>query len=272
MIAGLDRRATGIEAGTMSDSIATLDAASSARPIADADEAHRRLRAQYAEIAQLAGGLAHEVRNPLSTMRLNLDLLAEDFEDPQTPRDQRVRRKIDRVRDESHRLEDILSNFLRFVRIQDLQLEPADLNAVVDDLRDFREPQAGVNGVMFRTHYDHDLPPVPLDVPLFKQALLNLILNAEQAMPDGGELILTTRREGPRAIVEVIDTGRGIPPELQPKVFQAFVSSRAGGTGLGLPTARRIVDGHGGSIGLESEPGRGSKFTIRLPIPLQSES
>lgn len=224
------------------------------------------LRAQYAEMAQLAGGLAHEIRNPLSTMRMNLDLLAEDFQDVETTRDRRARQKIDRLRRESERLEDILENFLRYVRIQDLSPDPADLNAAVDDLRDFCSPRAASQGVIVRVQLDETLPPVPLDVDLFKQALLNLMLNALQAMPDGGELHLKTRREGPWAVLDVIDTGRGIPEELRERVFESFVSTRKGGSGLGLPTTRRIVRAHGGSIELRSEPGKGSQFTVRLPL------
>ena len=110
-----------------------------------------RLREQYAEIAQLAGGLAHEIRNPLSTMCLNLDLLAEDFQEPETPRERRILQKIDRIRRETQRLQSILEDFLRFARVQDLQLEPADLNAIVDDLRDFCEPQAATQGIVIRT-------------------------------------------------------------------------------------------------------------------------
>src|SRR4051812_36348626 len=155
-----------------------LDTVSAPGRGADAlEEENRRLRAQYAEIAQLAGGLAHEIRNPLSTMSLNLDLLAEDFQSPESPRDRRVLQKIERLRRESRRLHNILEDFLRFARIQDLRLEPADLNAVVDDMRDFCEPQASTRAVVLRTQYDPDLPRVRLDVDLFKQALLNLILN-----------------------------------------------------------------------------------------------
>ena len=94
--------------------------------------------------------------------------------------------------------------------------------AIVDDLRDFCEPQAATQGIVIRTHYDEDLPPVLLDVDLFKQALLNLILNAEHALPDGGELILTTRREGPWCVLEVTDTGCGMTEEVRSRVFDAF--------------------------------------------------
>ncbi len=234
-------------------------------PGPDGDD-NRRLRAQYAEIAQLAGGLAHEIRNPLSTMGLNLDLLAEEFPSPETARERRIVQKIDRVRREAHRLQGILEDFLRFARVQELPTKPADLNAVVDELRDFCEPQCAVDGIVFRTHYDEGLPLVRLDADLFKQALLNLILNAQKAMPDGGELILRTRREGPSAVLDVIDTGCGMDEDLQGKVFNAFFSTRSGGSGLGLPTTRKIVEAHGGTIGVRSEPGKGSQFTVRLPI------
>jgi signal transduction histidine kinase len=242
-------------------------AASSARDPEGIDEheANRRLRAQYAEIAQLAGGLAHEIRNPLSTMCLNLDLLAEDFQDAETPRDRRVLQKIERLRKESLRLQNILEEFLRFARIQELRLEPADLNAIVDEMRDFCEPQAAALGIVLRTHYAADLSGLELDVDLFKQALLNLILNAEHAMPDGGELILRTRRDGTWNVLEVIDTGVGMSEEVRSKVFDAFYSTRPGGSGLGLPTTRKIVEAHGGTIHVQSVPGKGSQFTLRLP-------
>ncbi|MGE5754305.1 MAG: two-component system sensor histidine kinase NtrB [Planctomycetaceae bacterium] len=241
---------------------------SEAVPSDQADERalNQRLRAQYAEIAQLAGGLAHEIRNPLSTMRLNLDLLAEDFQDPETTRDRRVFQKIDRLRRESQRLQDILEDFLRFARVQELRREPADLNAVVDDLRDFCEPQAASVGIVIRTHYADDLPTIPLDVDLFKQALLNLMLNAQHAMPDGGELILTTRRDGPWVVLDVTDTGLGMTEEVRARVFDAFYSTRPGGSGLGLPTTRKIVEAHGGTIHVQSVPGKGSQFTVRLPV------
>jgi two-component system, NtrC family, sensor histidine kinase HydH len=233
--------------------------------LADEHEINRRLRAQYTEIAQLAGGLAHEIRNPLSTMSLNLDLLVEDFQNPETPRDRRVLQKIERLRKESQRLQNILEDFLRFAWVQELRLEPADLNAIVDDMRDFCEPQAGTRGIVMRTFYASDLPPLRLDVELIKQALLNLILNAEHAMPDGGELILRTRREGSWNVLDVTDTGLGMPEEVRSRVFDAFYSTRPGGSGLGLPTTRKIVEAHGGTIHVQSVPGKGSQFSIRLP-------
>ncbi len=232
----------------------------------DGPEANRRLRVQYNEIAQLAGGLAHEIRNPLSTMRLNLDLLAEEFKALESARDRRALQKIERVRKESHRLEGLLEDFLRLVRVGQLPKTAADLNAVVEDIRDFCEPQSLSQGIVTRCQFAPDLPHIPLNIDMFKQALLNLIRNAQIAMPEGGELILQTRREGPWEVLDVIDTGPGISEADQQRVFEAFFSTRPRGTGLGLPTTRRIVEAHGGTIDLQSEPGKGSQFTIRLPI------
>jgi signal transduction histidine kinase len=230
-------------------------------------EINQRLRERNAEISQLAGGLAHEIRNPLSTLSLNLDLLAEDFQNAETPRDRRVLQRVGRLRDEVRRLNDILDNFLRFARIQELRREPTDLNSVIDELRDFYEPQAATQGIVVRVSAAPDLPPVILDADLFKQALLNLIFNAEHALlPEGGELILSTRREGDWAVLDVTDTGKGMDSEVRSRIFDAFYSTRKGGTGLGLPIARKIIEANGGTISVRSEVGQGSQFTIRIPI------
>jgi len=246
----------------MAELIATDQAAEATDDAAD----NRRLRAQYAEIAQLAGGLAHEIKNPLSTMSLNLDLLAEDFRGAESPRDRRVLQKLERVRRETDRLNDIVEEFLRFAKVQEVRAEPVDLNDLVDDLRDFCEPQALSQNVVIRTQYDPDLPLVPLDVDLFKQALWNLIRNAQHAMPDGGELMLQTRREGDFAVLDLTDTGVGMTEDVAARVFDAFYSTRPAGSGLGLPTTRKIVEAHGGSIALQSEPGQGTRFIVRLPL------
>jgi two-component system sensor histidine kinase HydH len=250
------------------DALASTGVALPPAPSAAEEEPEitRRLRAQYAEISQLAGGLAHEIRNPLSTVSLNLDLLAEDFQKPETPRDRRVLQRVERLQHEVNRLRDILENFLRFARVQDLGLESTDLNAIVDELRDFYEPTAATKGVVIRTYLAADMPPTRIDADLFKQALLNLVLNAEHAMPAGGELIMTTRHDGSWVVLDVIDTGVGMTDQVRSRIFDAFFSTRPAGSGLGLPTARKIVEAHGGSIQVQSEPGKGSQFTLRLPV------
>ncbi len=234
-------------------------------------EVTRRLRAQYAEISQLAGGLAHEIRNPLSTLSLNLDLLEEDFLGAESSRDRRIKERVGRLKREVQRLYDILENFLRFARVQELKTNSTDLNALVEELCDFYEPQASTQGIVVRTYFSPDLPDPVTDADLFKQAVLNLMLNAEHAMVAGGELIMTTRRDGHWIVLDVIDTGAGMPEDVQARIFDPFFSTRPGGSGLGLPTTRKIIEAHGGTIEVDSLPGKGSRFSIRLPEPAHPE-
>jgi signal transduction histidine kinase len=173
---------------------------------------------------------------------------------------------VERLRHEVNRLQGIVENFLRFARVQDLKLVPTDLNAVVEELRDFYEHTALTRGVVVRTQFEQNLPRALIDVDLFNQALLNLILNADHAMPSGGDLIMTTRHDGSWILLDVIDTGTGMTEEVRGRIFQAFFSTRPSGSGLGLPTTRKIVEAHGGTIRVQSEPGKGSQFTIRLPV------
>ncbi len=195
----------------------------------------------------------------------DLDLLAEEFQEPESTREKRIVQKIDRLRRESQRLQDILENFLRYARVQEPRLETTDLNVVVEELRDFFEPTAMGQDIVIRTQYEPDLPRMSLDAGLFRQALLNLFINARHALPDGGELLLRTRSDGPWNVLEVTDTGVGMTEDVRDHVFDPFYTTRAGGSGLGLPTVLRIVEAHGGSIAVQSEPGKGSQFILRLP-------
>jgi two-component system sensor histidine kinase HydH len=220
---------------------------------------------EYAELAELAGGFVHDLKNHLSTLRLNLQLLAEDFHDPQTQRERRALDRIQRLQNESQRLVDVSNEFLRFARVKDLELTPTNLSEVVEELMDFFAPLARTANIEIKSYLPADLPTVRLNRDMFKQALLNLLLNAQQAMPSGGEITLLARAEPDYVILDLIDTGRGMAPEVLAKAFRPFYSTRGGGTGLGLPTTRKIIEAHGGSIDVQSEVGRGTKFTIRLP-------
>jgi two-component system, NtrC family, sensor histidine kinase HydH len=223
---------------------------------------------QYAELAELAGGFIHEIKNHLSTLGLNLQLLAEDFEDPQSQRERRALERVKRLECECQRLVDVSNDFLRFARVQEVEAKPADMAAVVEEVVDFFNPTARAANIEIKSYLAADLPPVALDVDLFKQVLLNLLLNAQQAMPDGGEITIQARSEADAIYLSVIDAGKGMTPEVTAKIFRPFFSTRQGGTGLGLATTRKIVAAHGGTIDVQSEVGRGSKFTIRLPIAL----
>ena len=231
-----------------------------------ASSERERLQAQNIELATLAGGLAHEIRNPLSTIGMHLELLSEDLSEEETTRSRRMLERVNKLQQECHHLEEILDAFLQFARAGEPQREPVSLNETVTSYLEFLEPVAAEHNVEVRPHLDANLPELPLDVRLFRQVLTNLGRNALQAMPDGGTLeFITTMRDG-RAVLEVIDTGNGMDARTVEKMFQAFFSTRSGGSGLGLPTVRRIIESHDGSISCDSEPGRGTRFTILLPV------
>jgi two-component system, NtrC family, sensor histidine kinase HydH len=205
---------------------------------------------QSDELSELAGGFIHELKNHINTLSLNLQLLAEDYESPETPRERKV---------------EISNDFLRFSRVLQPEAKPTDLEAVVRRMVDFLEPTARMQGVAIHWHAEPELPPVMLDAEMFEKVLLNLMLNAEDAMPDGGTLTLQARAEAERVVLDVIDTGCGMEPALAAKVFTPFVTTKKDGNGLGLATSKKIVLAHGGSIAVQSAPGLGSKFTIALP-------
>ncbi|MDX2131059.1 MAG: ATP-binding protein [Planctomycetota bacterium] len=250
-------------------------------------EAERRAQhgERLAELGAMTSGLAHEIKNPLSTIGLNAQLLGEAIEGlpdgRPVPADERQRlvRRVTSLRREVERLRGILTDFLSYAGEVRPDLARADLNGVVEELADFFQPQALQQAVRLRT----DLSPgevwATIDVQLVKQAVLNLMLNAVQAMTRGGggdgaqaavrELIIRTERtrEGPswRARVHVIDTGPGIAPEVLGRLFTPYFTTKAGGSGLGLATSRRLIEAQGGRIDVHTEPGKGTDFTVTLP-------
>ncbi len=221
---------------------------------------------QYTELAEMAGGFIHDIKNHLGTLSLNLQLLAEDFETPETQRERRSKDRITRLSEECEKLVSLSNDFLRFARVAELHRESTTLGVVVERVIDFLSPTARQRGIEIKWFAAPELPAVLLDREVFEQALLNLMLNAEQAMPDGGILSLIGRLEpGPFVCLDVIDTGCGMTTDQLEKVFRPFHTTKKHGTGLGLPTARKVVLAHGGTIEMLSEPNRGTKVTVRLP-------
>ncbi len=231
------------------------------------DEVNQKLVDQYTEIARLAGALAHEIKNPLSTISLNMELLAEDFAQDESPRRRRALHKIAVVQRECHRLKVLLDDFLNFAKVRKLRLEPSDLNAEVRRALDFFQPQAREAKIEIRPYLQSDLPLVLLDREAFQAALLNLIINAQQAMPDGGQLVVSTETTTRGVALHLIDTGCGMDDKTAAHIFEAFFSTKPGGSGLGLATTRKIVEAHRGRILVQSELGRGTQFTVELPAP-----
>ncbi len=184
------------------------------------------LKDRLAFLGSLASGLAHEIKNPLSTMTITLGLLREDFENTQSPRDRRTLRKIQLLESEVTRLEHILQDFLQFAGGHTVRPEIVEVNAWVGDLLDFFEPSCADAGVQLRRQLAEDLPQVLVDRELMKQALLNLLTNARQAMPKGGELMVRTWTHGDRVRIDVIDTGVGIDPAVLSRVWDVYFSTK----------------------------------------------
>ncbi|MCU0874494.1 MAG: ATP-binding protein [Pirellulaceae bacterium] len=231
------------------------------------EEVTQRLRIQYNELAELAGSLAHEIKNPLSVIRMNMELLGEDFADAQTPQERRALTKIETVQKQCTRLENLLRDFLKFARLRDLELSPGSLNEVVDRVLNFFETQAKQSDIEFIRFLDPALPSIKLDEQTLHAALLNLVKNSLEAMPDGGQLLARTRLTRQGVALDLIDTGCGMDSKTAMRMFEAFYSTKNGGSGLGLPTARKIIEAHGGRISVQSEVGRGTQFTIEFPQP-----
>lgn len=235
------------------------------------DETVQRLMDQYAEIARLAGGLAHEIKNPLSTIRLNMQLLAEDLlpeeEDgtPISPEERRAAKRVDAVQRECQRLEDLLNDFMNYAKVRRIELVPRDLNLEIAEALDFFEPECEAAEIEIVPYLDADLPTVKLDRESLRGALMNLLLNAKQAMPQGGQLVVQTRGLGDRVAIYLTDTGIGMDDLTASKMFETFYSTKPGGSGLGLPTTAKIIEAHGGTIAVASELGQGTRFTIELP-------
>lgn len=213
------------------------------------------------------GGLAHELKNPLSTINVNLQLLREDWAAEKGGLADRSVTKIDVILDESRRLERMLRDFLRLTSAGRLEVGDLDLNEVLQDVLAFMAAEMRTRNVTASVHIDRSLPLMPTDENLIRQAFINVIKNAADAMEDGGIITISTRREAEDAIIEVIDTGTGMSASTRAQAFNAYFSTKSDGTGLGLPMVRRIIERHGGAVQCDSEPGFGTRFVIRLPLP-----
>lgn len=237
---------------------------------------------RLAEIGSMTSGLAHEIKNPLSTIGLNTQLLAEALDELVEDEADRSRlvRRAQTIERETERLRGILTDFLDFAGEKKVHPSTNDLNTLVDELCDFFLPQAESRQVRLRADLHPDPLVAPLDGPLVKQALLNLMLNAVQAMESSetpNELILRTRPgkasdDSPAVVVHVIDTGPGLTEETREKMFTPYYTTKAAGTGLGLPTTRRIVQEHGGDIEVHSTAGTGTDFVLVFPIGDQASA
>jgi signal transduction histidine kinase len=217
---------------------------------------------RLAAISRISGGVAHEVKNPLNAILLHVEVartrLARGEADV-TPQMEVISREI-------LRLDRVVKTFLDFTRPVELNYRVVPVREVLDEIVDLARPQADAGKIRVLVERDFEDAEVRLDRDLFKQAVLNVVVNAMEAMPQGGELRLACSAAGDTVEIRVSDTGAGIPPELREKIFRLYFTTKQGGSGIGLAMTFRVVQLHDGTIDFSSEPGKGTTFVIRLPI------
>ena len=223
---------------------------------------------RLANLGRITAGVAHEVKNPLNSMRIWLENLKASLPDVDGLPLQAVR-VLD---NEIDRLDSVVKRFLDFTRPPEMHQEESSLKELLEGVLAVERPEFDKAGIKVEARLDADVPSVLVDQPLLQQALLNLFVNALEAMPGGGQLFVSLHRRGEMAEMEIRDTGRGIAPEHRQRIFQLFFTTRPGGSGIGLASAFRTVQLHNGSIEFVSEVGRGTAFRITLPLAHQMES
>ena len=233
----------------------------------------QRLEAQAAEaerlayLGTLAAGLAHEIRNPLNSLSLNMQMLEEDLASPQAVSSQKKLLTI--TRSEISRLERLVSDFLSYARPRPMRLRTVPAADLLERAREVVAREFALRGAIFEVADESPGAAVRVDDEQLQQLLINLLQNALAASEGTGRpprVVLRSRREGPRVLLEVEDNGAGIPDEIRERIFELFFSTRKGGSGLGLAIAERVVRAHGGELSFESELGKGSLFRVALPL------
>jgi PAS domain S-box-containing protein len=223
---------------------------------------------RLAVIGAMSAKLAHEIRNPLSSITLNIDLVSDEIEalaQASGATAEEARSLLRSIDQEVRRIQRVTEDYLQFARMPKPHRERASLNEALSQGLSFMQSLFDATGVKVCTDFDTSLPPIHADEEQLWQAILNLIRNALEAMPQGGTLTLRTTRDGNRALFSISDTGKGMTEKERRQIFKPFFSTKTGGTGLGLPLTQQIIAEHGGQIECESVEGQGTTFVIRLP-------
>lgn len=230
-------------------------------------EAQLRRAESLASLTTLAAGVAHEIKNPLGSISIHMQLLRRALQAEQISGNGKIERHLAVIDEEIDRLNKIVVDFLFAVRPMDVSLREGDPAALLEGVAEIVRPEAESYGISVETHIAENIPPILFDERLMKQALLNLAKNAIAAMPGGGSLVLSVERVEDEVRISVIDDGSGIAEEDLPKIFEPYFTTKENGTGLGLTITFKIVKEHRGEITVKSRPGQGSTFTISLPVP-----
>jgi PAS domain S-box-containing protein len=245
------------ERGQRIGALLTMRDAESVRRLENELEVSQRM----ASIGRLTSGVAHEVKNPINAIAIHLELLREKMRAP----DDGSSRHMKIINDEIHRLDRVVKTLADFNRPIDPKFTTFDIRRPIDEVTQLAAPDAARNGVTIESRLGNDPLPVNADSDLIKQALLNVVLNGVQAMGQGGTLKVSARNNESRTTIEVRDEGKGIPPEIQDKVFNLFFTTKTEGSGIGLAVSYRIMQLHGGSLSFDTKAGMGTVFRFVLP-------
>jgi len=246
------------EGGEQIGALLTMRDAESVRKIEDEIEMSRRMSAS----GRLTRGVAHEVKNPINAIVLHLQLLQSKLQqiDPDT------RRHMDIIGSEIHRLDRVVQILVDFTRPRDLHMEEIDMRDLLEEVATLATPDAAQHNVEITRELPQEAIFVKVDTDFMKQAILNVVLNGVQAMPQGGTLMISARREDEVVVTEIHDQGAGIPHEIQDKIFELYFTTKKGGSGIGLAQTYQILQWHYGSVDFRSLDGQGTTFRLRLPL------
>ncbi|HKT24253.1 MAG TPA: ATP-binding protein [Terriglobales bacterium] len=247
------------EGGQQLGALLTMRDSESMRKIEDEIEVSRRL----ANIGKLTSGVAHEVKNPINSIVVHLEILRNKLKDP----DADTQRHMDVIGSEIQRLDRVVQTLVDFTRPVELSLSEVDLREVAGQVAFVARPDCERHGVQLVTEIADEALPAKIDSDLFKQALLNIVINGAQAMADGGTLTIRAhRQDGDDAQIEIQDTGPGIPPAIRDKIFNLYFTTKKSGSGIGLAMTYRIMQLHNGSIHFDTRVGEGTIFYLTLPL------
>jgi PAS domain S-box-containing protein len=246
------------ERGERIGALITFRDAESVRRIENELELSRRLAA----IGRLTSGVAHEVKNPINAIVVHLEILKNKLQEVAPD----AQRHMDIIGNEIRRLDRVVQTLVDFTRPVDLKLGPTDLRKLTEDVALLAGPEALSHNVKLEFTALAPSLPVYVDADLFKQAILNIVLNGVQAMADGGTLKMIARKTESAAIIEISDQGHGIPKEIQDKIFNLYFTTKKAGSGIGLAMTYRVLQLHNGALEFETEQGKGTTFRLQVPL------
>ena len=231
------------------------------------EEINKRRLENLASLTNLAAAVAHEIKNPLAAISIHVQLLRKNFKACNLAINTKAQKHLDVVEEEIERLNKIVVDFLFAVRPLQCEFAPVDVSKLIRNLIETFQEEFAAAHISVVFHPDGELPHIQADERFLRQALMNILTNAKAVMtPSGGELRITARCDEQKLCIAIADTGKGIAPDVLHKIFEPYFTTKPDGSGLGLTMTYKVVKEHGGDIQVHSELGKGTRFTLILPV------